>query len=529
MNFWIFKFNRKYWNEWNKQEVGNIFETSVKNYKQMSNSIGDIVLWYEKGKIYLVTEVISDVEQDLEYFNYHKIKMRVLSFLGKEGVSLKNLGFEKLFIFLQKTKRGTINYKIENNFKPEELYKKLQIKKNNFITNIQVNENLLKKIKKIKSEIINEGFMFNPFLDSNLIKNEIKHISFLANLLNPYGTHMQGDIFLKEFLREIKINNFETYNTRVTVEEFIPKININCTTKEKGRIDLWIENKNKIIAIEAKVDSFARNNQLQKYNQYLECYSKEKNKEFELLYLTIRDEKIDDNLRIIHIKYQIEILNWLKRILNYKLPDRLKSILIDYQNSLKCYIYKVSPKWKYELKLLETITQNEFSYQEYKNLKDIYFYKPQKYKFTEAEDIAEIFPKIKAYIEYKFFREILNNLELKDNISNIFAEDNLLNDEIIIMSNINSIYEIQKNRFAYNRNEKKDFETFIGIEIIKNQKFYIVWGDTIYIEYWNENDEKTILYEKSSINHEKLLNKQKLEKLVYDISNKFKEIIKDKK
>lgn len=179
-------------------------------------------------------------------------------------------------------------------------------------------QQLLKDVSKISKKYESSaritGENFNIFSIMQMETNEVyTHSAFIAELLNPKGSHGQGSIFLKLFFEEIK--NIKTYedfdfeNAKILVEEHIGFINEDYT--KGGFIDIVIkDNKNQIV-IENKIYASDQTNQLVRYkNHYENCT---------LLYLTLdgkepsADSKGDLNLNeCFHcISYSEVILRWL--------------------------------------------------------------------------------------------------------------------------------------------------------------------------------------------------------------------------
>ena len=136
-------------------------------------------------------------------------------------------------------------------------------------------ENLLNQIgailKGYKRIIANSSDNYNIFKILNLQTDEVNlHSLFLAELMNPKGSHNKGNIFLKEFLISIStelkdIIDLDTIN--VTVEKFIGPISKDKTTG--GRIDILIEDKNgNCIIIENKIYAGDQEKQLLRYYHY---------------------------------------------------------------------------------------------------------------------------------------------------------------------------------------------------------------------------------------------------------------------
>ena len=114
--------------------------------------------------------------------------------------------------------------------------------------------------------------------------HEDLHSNFLAYLLNPNASHDCGDLFLRLFVDRcvkgkgnFEKTSFELKDIKVKREKHI----------KEGRIDIYIETKNHIIAIENKIWASDRDKQLKDYHDHLQNNSKENFKEnFILFYLT---------------------------------------------------------------------------------------------------------------------------------------------------------------------------------------------------------------------------------------------------
>jgi len=154
------------------------------------------------------------------------------------------------------------------------------------------------------------GENFNIFRTIDLTTDEVRlHSKFLAELLNPKGSHGQGDIFLSLFLREFDITNYKSEKAKVFVEKHIG----NKTETTGGRIDILIEDENKkTIIIENKINAEDQENQLIRYYNY---------SRFNVFYLTLFGDEptkescgeliVDTDFKI--ISYKTDIVNWLEK------------------------------------------------------------------------------------------------------------------------------------------------------------------------------------------------------------------------
>ncbi len=166
------------------------------------------------------------------------------------------------------------------------------------------------------------GENFNVFKVIGVTTKEVKlHSRFLGELLNPSGSHGQGDIFLSLFIDEInkneelKIEKFDTKNSVVFIEKRVRKINEDKT--EGGQIDILIEDKNgnKTIIIENKIYADDQKNQLIRYSNY------KKENIVGLFYLTlfgtepseISKGELKENKDYFLLSYNENIIVWLEK------------------------------------------------------------------------------------------------------------------------------------------------------------------------------------------------------------------------
>lgn len=158
------------------------------------------------------------------------------------------------------------------------------------------------------------GENFNVFRILKLDSSEVRmHSAFIAELLNPHGSHGQKDTFLKLFISDFcyKNNPIDTLSCRIKVEDYIGLINEKKT--EGGRIDIIIRDKNdNHIIIENKIYANDQKYQLTRYFNY--------SKNADIIYLTLygtppSDESRGTMLEGIHFKsysYRDNILKWLE-------------------------------------------------------------------------------------------------------------------------------------------------------------------------------------------------------------------------
>jgi len=182
---------------------------------------------------------------------------------------------------------------------------------------IQTAKTFLTLIKNAKPEIENyfktESPHFNVFKIMGLDRKEVlTHTPFLANLLSPFDSHQQSNLFLKYFLQQVlNFSNQDVENQFWNVR------------KEYEQIDLRIVNTflRKAVFIENKIDTVAHSGQLSRYfKNWKENYNGGA-----FIYLTINgddppEEGFDETFypkkdilpEIIILSYKKDIYRWLE-------------------------------------------------------------------------------------------------------------------------------------------------------------------------------------------------------------------------
>lgn len=156
------------------------------------------------------------------------------------------------------------------------------------------------------------GSNYNIFKVLNLQSSEVRlHSSFLAELLNPKGSHGQESVYLELFLTQFKLTNFDTKSVNVEIEKHLGVIDSEYT--QGGRIDIVIHNsKGQNIFIENKIFASDQKNQLLRYHNF--------NEEAYLFYLNLDGSRpskesvgeltCPEDFRT--ISYKLDIIEWLE-------------------------------------------------------------------------------------------------------------------------------------------------------------------------------------------------------------------------
>jgi hypothetical protein len=143
---------------------------------------------------------------------------------------------------------------------------------------------------------------FNLFNILRVDHYEVRtHSPMLAELLNPKGSHGQGAVFLKHFLAELKIDDFEPKDAHVDTEVPI----------KDGRLDIVITAGNhRSIFIENKIYADLQDEQLKRYHAH--------DRKAVLVFLTLNGDKPADGTNtndvptLKLVSYGINIVRWLE-------------------------------------------------------------------------------------------------------------------------------------------------------------------------------------------------------------------------
>ena len=185
-----------------------------------------------------------------------------------------------------------------------------------------------RKIKEQRKEKFERGENYNIFNDLGFMSDEVHlHSMFLANLLNPKGSHGQRGKFLEAFLKmlqksfpAISADNLEldTAIASVGVEKYIGR----QTDSEGGRIDIYLTDGKHSIIIENKIYASDQHHQMLRYWNYgMSQKGDDTEKSFVLIYLTLdgcspSKDSLGEDLKendIVCLSYKNDIRGWLDR------------------------------------------------------------------------------------------------------------------------------------------------------------------------------------------------------------------------
>lgn len=185
-----------------------------------------------------------------------------------------------------------------------------------------------RKIKEQRKEKFERGENYNIFNDLGFMSDEVHlHSMFLANLLNPKGSHGQRGKFLEAFLKMLQKSFpaisadrlvLDTANASVEVEKYIGR----QTDNEGGRIDIYLTDGKHSIIIENKIYASDQHHQMLRYWNYgMSQKVNDTEKSFVLIYLTLdgcspSKDSLGQDLKendIVCLSYKSDIRGWLDR------------------------------------------------------------------------------------------------------------------------------------------------------------------------------------------------------------------------
>lgn len=220
---------------------------------------------------------------------------------------------------------------------------------------------ILIRERTMEEERRKRGENFNVFSVLGLSQNETRlHSAFIAELLNPDGSHGLKDAFLKSFVEQILPDfEFVTDVVKVETEKFIGQKNEDSTCG--GRIDLIITNsRRQALIIENKIGASEQEKQLERYSNY----AKENFSDYRLLFLTLEGS---DSITISDegkgqykpVSYRTDILKWLESCIGIAacyplIRETIRQYIINLKEILNIM------DTENENKLIETATSKEY-------------------------------------------------------------------------------------------------------------------------------------------------------------------------
>jgi len=341
------------------------------------------------------------------------------------------------------------------------------------------------KLLEMKFEKLNETSIdkFNIFSILRKDSDEVNlHSKFIFELLNPNGSHQQGDIFLKLFIKEIDGINFINENPNIF--------------REKYNIDILIQSPNQSIIIENKIYTEDHSRQLSKYLNIVQNKGYIEENIF-LIYLTLFGEEPNEKKvrkKVINISYEIHILKWLENCLKeIALIPTIRETINQYiklvkqltnQSQYKGFIMEVKDFLLSDINNLKTALDIQKSITEAKIDIQLAFWETldkslinQNYKFNFysangnknfKSSVSKFYnqQKNKRYfgLSYQLKENLYFFIEINWNIYygfSVFQEGKISNQQIEIIKQIDTNWEEENNNLYWKYPKKKlDFERF---------------------------------------------------------------------
>ena len=188
------------------------------------------------------------------------------------------------------------------------------------------------------------GEWFNVFSVLGVESAEIRHSAFLAELLNPNGSHSQGAVFLRLFFEMLRKNFSDKFDWRDDgINNFVATVETTVKDGRKnGRIDILIENDDKCMVIENKINAEDQDEQLGRY--YKGIVNRTNKKDVIVIYLTLRGQEASEQTRgkdlpeekLLCVSYSEHIIDWLDDCLKETVRiAHIRETLFQYQSLLK--------------------------------------------------------------------------------------------------------------------------------------------------------------------------------------------------
>ena len=280
---------------------------------------------------------------------------------------------------------------------------------------------VLGKIEKLHESAERTGKNFNVFSILHRESDEVKtHSAIIAELLNPYGSHSQGTLFLKLFLEKLlkeEIPKLKCGKDGLN-DEYLKKFEVGVEVSfvgknkegktEQSRIDILIEKDDDCVVIENKIWADDQPRQLERYHEY----ATRKSENPILIYLTPYGCEpgeytlgcLPEN-KVVCLSYRKDIIEWVDaciKVAEAAHIPQIKETLHQYQMTIRKLTGKLPPE-------VEELNENEKLKDETIKHLQCEFWKKLK------EQLADQNPKFQLYESDREHAEILDE-QLKDSI-----------------------------------------------------------------------------------------------------------------
>lgn len=211
-------------------------------------------------------------------------------------------------------------------------------------------EETAQRLQSYTGKAENQSKEYNFFQVMGISGREVLICRVLADLLNPTGSHQRGNLYLREFFREVlkdyPIEEAELENMRVYREYEIDG---------DRRIDLVICNRNMFIPIEVKIYAGEQKSQCYDYYQY----ALRQDKSAKVVYLTrtgtypgkysrCKGASELPEEKICNISFQKHILGWLDKLIAQE-TGRMKDSLEQFREAVETFVKAGDMEMKQEI------------------------------------------------------------------------------------------------------------------------------------------------------------------------------------
>ncbi|WKN33793.1 PD-(D/E)XK nuclease family protein [Porifericola rhodea] len=337
-------------------------------------------------------------------------------------------------------------------------------------------QNLLDRVSTIKFKydklLERDALDFNIFQALQIGHRETTlHSRFLSFLLNPHAEHLQNDTFLRLFLKELEIQDFNSSDAIVITENYFFHEN-----GEKGYIDIIVKEKGnspRMIIIENKIWAEDQHRQLDRYYEFGLKFTNDKDK-LHLFYLTLTGyESSEKSAQLADYKlcsYESDIKNWINNcIKEVALIPSLRESLSQYSQLID-HLTNKPTNMDYINEIKEALKQDD------------------NYQFIG--DIETSILELKIELQVKFWETLINAFE--DHDFSIYKYG-MADDDVLT----------SVKKWHYQSRNNRDYGVEVYLTDIEDMQIYLCFTiiDSIgsYITLYDENDNDVIEKGKSKI------------------------------
>jgi len=285
---------------------------------------------------------------------------------------------------------------------------------------------------------------------------EVLSTYFFAILLDPNGSHGQGDKFLRLFLSELENTIKEQIHDQEKIILYLPepqktdterliRIKKEFSTTE-GQIDLFIEWKEFVLAIENKFWAVDQKDQLIRYAKYLKdrkrflliylCPTGRKPKEYSLK----KEERsiLEENGEFIVLNHNDFTLPWLDKCVMYCEAEKVKWFLKDFKERIN-EIIKGDSEMSAELDQVKNfilLTEKNIREERIKIAVECYSLIPKLYNEVLKKAVKELINELEMFFKNKGYKSSASSdfLEGKGSSSYGFYKEDWIIDKKPILS-----------------------------------------------------------------------------------------------